>query len=54
MNVLTILSSISENSSHYYAKFGLPLTTSVQNTLKEWSEHKINVIFELSTLEPLY
>ena len=43
----------------YFQKFNPPLFASGaylgqrsgQNTLKEWSEHKINAIFELSTLE---
>ena len=46
---------ISENSTHYF----LPVWAyvgqeSCQNTVKEYPEHKIKAIFELSTLENPY
>ena len=43
---------ISEYSTHYYLPDWAYLgQKSVQNTMKEWSDHKIKAIFELSTLE---
>ena len=40
---------ISENSTHHYLPDWAYLgQKSGQNTMKEWSEHKIYVIFELS------
>ena len=42
---------ISKNSIYLYLPYWAYLgRKSGQNTMKEWSEHKINVIFELRTL----
>ena len=46
---------ISENLTHYYLPDWAYLgQKSGKNTMKEWSEHKIKPIFELSTLENPY
>ena len=46
---------ISENSTHYFLSDWAYLgQESCQNTVNEYSEHKIKVIFELSTLENPY
>ena len=46
---------ISENSTHYFLPDWAYLgQESCQNTVKEYSEHKIKAIFELSTLENPY
>ena len=46
---------ISENSTHYHLPDWAYLgQKSGQNTMKEWSNHKIKAIFELSTLENHY
>ena len=46
---------ISENSTyHYLPDWAYPGHKSGQNTMKEWSEHKIYAIFELCTLENPY
>ena len=43
---------ISKNSTHHFLPDWACLwQKSGQNTITEWSEHKINAIFELSTLE---
>ena len=43
---------ISEYSTHYYLPHGAYIgQKSGQDTVKEWSEHKIKAIFELSILE---
>ena len=46
---------ISENSTHYFLPDWANLgQESCQNTVKEYSKHKIKAIFELSTLENPY
>ena len=46
---------ISENSTHHYLPdWAYPGHKSGQNTKKEGSEHKINPIFDLSTIENPY
>ena len=46
---------ISKNSTHYFLLDWAYLEQkSGQNTMKEWSDHKIKAIFELSTLENPY
>ena len=46
---------ISENSTHHFFPDWAYLgQESCQNTVKEYSEHKIKAIFELSTLENPY
>ena len=46
---------ISENSTHYHLPIWAYLgQKSGKNKMKEWSDHKIKPIFELSTLENPY
>ena len=46
---------ISENLTHYYLPdWGYLGQKSGQNTMKEWFDHKIKAIFELSALENPY
>ena len=46
---------ISKNSTHYYLPDWAYLRQkSGQKTMKDWSDHKIKAIFELSTLENPY
>ena len=46
---------ISENSTHHFLlDWAYLRQKSGQNTMEEWSEHKINATFALSTLENPY